>query len=353
MSVEVRRLAKHFAKGGLPAVNEVSFTAPSGAITALLGPSGSGKTTVLRLIAGLEEPDQGTVIIGGRDCSRVPVRHRGVGFVFQGYALFDHMTVRDNVAFGLTLQRLPKDEIAARVEEWLTLVQLRGFGARYPAQLSGGQRQRVAFARSLATRPNVLLLDEPFGALDARVRLELREWLKALNEKTQVTTILVTHDQDEALEVSAHVVVMNGGKVEQTGAPHEVYDKPASAFVASFMGAPNVLRGKVEAGRAAVGALSVSVPHGVPDGAGVSAYVRPHEVKLTRTTEGGASVTLGTIESLVRVGATVRVNLTLPTQERITVQLPRAEFEALGASEGDRVLVDIGGARLFVGDYAI
>ncbi len=236
MSVRVEQLTKHFDEHSRkPAVDDVSFTAPKGAITALLGPSGSGKTTMLRLIAGLERPDRGRVYIRDRDFTDVPVRKRGVGFVFQGYALFQHMTVSKNVAFGLEVKRLAREAVAAKVRELLALVQLAELADRYPHQLSGGQRQRVAFARALATDPAVLLLDEPFGALDTRVRLELREWLKRLHRRTAVTTLLVTHDQGEALEVSERVVVMREGRVEQVGTPREIRDRPASAFVASFL----------------------------------------------------------------------------------------------------------------------
>jgi len=236
MSVVVRGLTKRFFSRGLPAVADVSFKAPTGAITALLGPSGAGKSTVLRLIAGLEIPDAGTIHIDECDCARVPVQKRGVGFVFQSYGLFDHMTVRRNVAFGLEVRKRPKREIDARVGELLALIQLEGFGERRPAQLSGGQRQRVAFARALAVKPKVLLLDEPFGALDAKVRLELREWLRKLHAETHVTTLLVTHDQDEAFSVAERVVVMLDGKVAQEGSPREVLEHPRDERVAAFLG---------------------------------------------------------------------------------------------------------------------
>jgi sulfate/thiosulfate transport system ATP-binding protein len=353
MSVTVQGLRRKFAATGVPAVEDVSFAAPAGAITVLLGPSGSGKTTVLRMIAGLEEPDAGTVFIGEQDCTWTPVRKRGVGLVFQGYALFEHLDVRGNIAFGLRVQGVGRREADARVEELLSLVQLEGMAERFPSQLSGGQRQRVAFARALAPRPKVLLLDEPFGALDARVRIELRSWLRALNERTHLTTVLVTHDQDEALEVSEQVVVLNGGRVEQIGTPHDVYDHPASPFVAAFIGTSNVLRGRVEDGRAAVGPLSITAPGGAPNGAGVQAFVRPHEVKIAKAVDGAGHMSLAVIEGLTRVGGVVRVSLRLPSSEAMSVQLPRAELDALGVSEGDRVIVDIGNAKVFVGDYAI
>ncbi|HEX8537829.1 MAG TPA: ATP-binding cassette domain-containing protein, partial [Cystobacter sp.] len=236
MSVIVEHLTRQFTQGGTPAVSDVSFQAPAGAITTLLGPSGAGKSTLLRLIAGLELPDAGRVLIEGVDCTNMPVQQRGIGVVFQSYALFKHMTVRKNLAFGLETRRMPRAEVEARVDEMLELVQLEELGGRYPGQLSGGQRQRVAFARALAIRPKLLLLDEPFGALDSRVRVELREWLQSLHERTGVTTLLVTHDQEEALEISQHVVVMSEGRVAQEGPPEEIYDRPATPYVASFVG---------------------------------------------------------------------------------------------------------------------
>lgn len=234
MSVQVTGLTKRFMAGGAPAVSAVSFEAPGGAITALLGPSGAGKSTVLRLIAGLEEPEAGEIRIGGEDCSRMQARKRGVGFVSQSYALFEHMTVRRNIGFGLEVRHVPSKERETRVDELLRLIQLEGLGDRHPRQLSGGQRQRVAFARALAIRPKVLLLDEPFGALDARVRHELRDWLYRLHEETHITTLLVTHDQDEAFSVAQLVVVMFDGRVAQIGAPKEICEKPSNWEVAAF-----------------------------------------------------------------------------------------------------------------------
>ncbi len=236
MSVSATDLARRFPGGNRAAVDGVTFAAPAGAITALLGPSGAGKSTILRLIAGLEPPDGGHVAIDGVDVTDVPVRRRGVGFVFQGYALFDHMTVAENVAFGLSVRGEPRAAIDARVAELLAKVQLADLGARRPGQLSGGQRQRVAFARALAVRPRVLLLDEPFGALDTRVRVELREWLARLHHDSGVTTLLVTHDQDEAFELAAHIVVLVDGRVAQAGAPAALRAQPANADVAAFLG---------------------------------------------------------------------------------------------------------------------
>src|SRR4029077_12937293 len=242
---------------GTPAVADVSFIAPAGGITALLGPSGSGKSTVLRVIAGLEQPDSGQVLFGDEDVTAVPAQRRGLGFVFQSYALFKHMNVRKNIAFGLGVRRVAADEARRKVDELLSLVQLDGFGDRYPAQLSGGQRQRVAFARALAIAPKMLLLDEPFGALDAQVRVELRDWLRRFHDEHHMTTLLVTHDQEEAAEVSDHVVVMHEGHVAQAGTLRAVYDRPATPFVAAFVGGANVLRGQMVGGRVSVGSGSL------------------------------------------------------------------------------------------------
>jgi sulfate transport system ATP-binding protein len=329
VSVSVQNLRKRFGHGA-PVVDYVSFEAPSGGVTSLLGPSGSGKTTVLRLIAGLERPDEGVVKIAGSDCTHVPVQKRNIGFVFQGYALFNHLTVRRNIAFGLEVQRVPKKEIHQRVDELLDAVQLGDLGHRYPEQLSGGQRQRVAFARALATRPQVLLLDEPFGALDARVRVELRTWLRELHQKMPVTTLLVTHDQEEAFELSEQVVVMHEAKVAQVGTPHDIYDHPATAFVASFIGNSNAVRSQ----------------EGV-------AYVRPHEVKIVKADASTSEVAVALVMSLQRVGGFVKIDVQLATMEKMTVQLPRAEADSLALKEGDRVLVDLGDAKVFLEDYSI
>ncbi|HEX5857043.1 MAG TPA: sulfate ABC transporter ATP-binding protein, partial [Microbacterium sp.] len=229
MAIEVRNVSKKF--GDFTALDDVSLTVRDGSLTALLGPSGGGKSTLLRVIAGLEAPDAGAVLIGGEDITSQAVKDRGVGFVFQHYAAFKHMTVRDNVAFGLSIRKRPKDEIRDRVDELLRLVHLEGFAARYPNQLSGGQRQRMALARALAVQPRVLLLDEPFGALDANVRRELREWLRRLHDEVHVTTIFVTHDQEEAMEVAEQIVVINEGHIEQAGTPDDLYDRPANPFV--------------------------------------------------------------------------------------------------------------------------
>ena len=353
MSVIVKQLTKSFTTAGTPAVSDVSFEAPSGAITTLLGPSGAGKSTLLRLIAGLELPDSGSVHIEGVDCTHLPVQKRGIGVVFQSYALFRHMTVRENIAFGLETRKRPRSEVEARVDEMLRMVQLEDLGKRYPGQLSGGQRQRVAFARALAISPKLLLLDEPFGALDSRVRVELREWLQSLHERTGVTTLLVTHDQEEALEISQHVVVLSDGRVAQAGAPEDIYDRPNTPFVASFVGGTSVLRGHVRSGRAEVGSLVVQAPHSAQEGATVHAFVRPHDIKIAKPPVGDTGPTTSRVERLRSVGGYVKVLLKLPSGETVSVEVPRAEFEDLGVVEGDSVHADVRMARIFLGDFAI
>jgi len=352
MSVVVDGLCRRFQRGGPPAVGNVSFSAPDGAITTLLGPSGSGKTTVLRIVAGLEVPDAGSVCVDGRDCTRVPVRERRVGFVFQGYALFPHMSVRENVAFGLEARRVARGETRRRVDELLSLVQLGEFGDRRPSQLSGGQQQRIAFARALATEPRVLLLDEPFGALDARVRVELREWLLRLHEKTHLMTLLVTHDQDEAPEVSQHVVVMHEGRVQQAGAPQELYDRPATPFVASFLGGASALQGRVEGGRAAVAGLHLAVPAGARDGDSFRVFVRPRDVRIAPTT-GPSRATNGLVERLLRIGGMARLDVRLPSGEAVAVEVSQIELERLDVHEGEQVNVDLAAAKVFLEDYEI
>jgi sulfate transport system ATP-binding protein len=353
MSVEVSEVEKHFGpRAEVAAVNRVSFSAPSGRLTALLGPSGSGKSTLLRLIAGLETPDAGKVAIDGDDVTRTLARDRGIGFVFQNYALFGHMTVAENIGFGLSVRKRPRSEIDARVNQLLALVQLEGYGKRHPAELSGGQRQRVALARAMAMSPRVLLLDEPFGALDARVRAELREWVLALHQQTRVTTLLVTHDQEEAFELAEHVVLLHEGKVAQAGTPHELYDRPANPFVASFLGGANVLGGRIHEGRAEVGASSLASPPGLPDGSSIQAFVRPHDVRVRRL-DAARDVAVGRVERLVRIGGYVKLMLELPGGDSLSVQMSKSEIETLGLQPGDRVAIDLVDAKLFVADYSI
>jgi sulfate/thiosulfate transport system ATP-binding protein len=316
MSILVSRATRRF--GDFTALDDVSVEIPSGSLTALLGPSGSGKSTLLRVIAGLERPDAGSVEIDGRDATALPPQRRGVGFVFQHYAAFKHMTVRDNIAFGLKVARRPKAEIRARVDELLELVQLPGLGDRYPAQLSGGQRQRMALARSLAVQPSVLLLDEPFGALDARVRKELRAWLRHLHDEARVTTVFVTHDQEEAMEVADRIVVMNAGRVEQVGGPRDLYEHPANAFVMGFVG-PVTRLGEL--------------------------LIRPHDVELRRQPNGTTSEAM--VERLVHLGFEVRAELVLDDGQRVWAQLSRESAEELELAKGQIVFVRPSRARQF------
>jgi len=355
LSLVVKNLTKRFTARGTPAVADVSFTAPTGGITTLLGPSGSGKSTVLRVIAGLEQPDSGTIMFGNDDVTNLPAQKRGLGFVFQSYALFKHMTVRKNIAFGLGVRKVDKEQARHKVEQLLKLVQLDGLGDRYPTQLSGGQRQRVAFARALAIEPKMLLLDEPFGALDAMVRVELRDWLRKFHDEQHVTTMLVTHDQEEAAEVSDHVVVMHEGHVAQVGTPREIYDKPATPFVAGFVGGANVLRGQMLNGRVSVGAMAVAVAGGsdAPDGTAVSAYVRSHDVTLTKADASAPEISVARVERMAWLGGYVKLSLKLSDGSPMTVEMPKSEVETLALAEGDRVMANLREAKVFVEDYSI
>jgi sulfate/thiosulfate transport system ATP-binding protein len=350
--IRAEKLVKSF--GGHRAVDGVSFEVESGEFVALLGPSGGGKSTVLRIVAGLEAPDEGRVFIRDSEVTGQPVQERALGFVFQHYALFRHMTVRDNIGFGLMVRKLPKREIAERVDELLELVQLRGFGDRYPSQLSGGQRQRVALARALAPRPSTLLLDEPFGALDAKVRLELRRWLRRLQREHGITCLFVTHDQEEAMELADSIVIINKGKIEQKGRPADVYDRPETPFVASFMGSSNVLSGVVDKGQAAIFGLAVPVGEGPREGADVRAFVRHHDVQIVgraEPSEGGPSVAI--VQRMARVGWLVKLDLELEGGQSLVAEMPKERFDALAVSEGDRVRVSLGEAAVFVEDYVI
>jgi sulfate transport system ATP-binding protein len=309
MGITVVEVTKNF--GDFVALDDVSVAIPEGSLTALLGPSGSGKSTLLRVIAGLEEPDGGQVLLGDDDVTHQPARARGIGMVFQHYAAFKHMTVWENVAFGLKVRKRPKPEIENRVHELLELVQLEGLAKRYPAQLSGGQRQRMALARALAVDPEVLLLDEPFGALDARVRKELRAWLRRLHDEVHVTTIIVTHDQEEAMEVAGQIVVINQGRVEQVGTPRELYEAPANEFVMSFVGPVNKIG---------------------------NTFVRPRDISLSLEPEGGDS-TEAMVERVVHLGFEVRAELVRDDGQHLVAQLTQEEAQALELERGVIVYV--------------
>ncbi len=354
MSIEVRNLTKRF--GAFTALDDLTLSFPQGQLTALLGPSGCGKTTLLRSIAGLEMPDSGQVLFDGVDTTDEHVRERNVGFVFQHYALFKHMTVFENVAFGLRVkpkkERLPDAEIRRKVHELLQLVQLDWLASRYPAQLSGGQRQRIALARALAVEPKVLLLDEPFGALDAKVRKELRRWLRRLHDELHVTSIFVTHDQEEALEVADQVVLMNHGKIEQIGAPDTVYSHPATPFVYGFLGNVNLFHGRVEGEHLHVGETAWHVGDTVEgNGNGTTAekataYVRPHEIALLRTSEPG-TIRARFIRAYV-IGPSARLELErVETGEWIEVDLPVATYQGLNLQHGEVVFAKPSGFRVF------
>jgi sulfate transport system ATP-binding protein len=345
MNVEVRHITKRF--GSFTALDDVSLDVPSGELVALLGPSGCGKTTLLRILSGLEFADSGLIRFDKEDASRQTVGDRRVGFVFQHYALFRHMTVFENVAFGLRVRRVDRPsrvEIDHRVGELLALVKMEGLGGRYPAQLSGGQRQRIALARALAVQPRVLLLDEPFGALDARVRKDLRRWLRRLHDELHVTSVFVTHDVEEALEVADRVVVMNAGRIEQVGSPDEVYEKPASAFVYRFLGNVNVFHARTDQGQVAAIADGEA-----PDGTNLPlrAYARPHEIDLVR--ERGTDPAVEAVVARVQaIGPTVRVDLrSCASGALIEAELSRSRSRELNLQRGEHVFVRPDRASLF------
>ena len=315
MAIGVHNVSKRF--GDFVALDDVSLAIPTGSLTVLLGPSGSGKSTLLRVIAGLEQPDSGEVAIAETDATALPPQKRGVGFVFQHYASFKRMTVRDNIAFGMKIQKRSKNEIRARVDELLELVQLQGLAGRYPSQLSGGQRQRMALARALAVEPKVLLLDEPFGALDARVRKELRAWLRRLHDDVHVTTVLVTHDQEEAMDVADRIVLMNEGGIEQTGKPRDLYEHPATEFVMSFVGPVNRLD---------------------------NGFVRPHDLAVQLEPDDAARE--ATVERIVHLGFEVRVEMALDGTN-VSSQVTREEAERLELRPGQQVYVQASNARSF------
>jgi sulfate transport system ATP-binding protein len=355
MSIALRNVHKHF--GRFHVLDDVTLDIPTGGLVALIGPSGSGKTTLLRVIAGLETPDAGAILLDDDDATRQAARDRRVGFVFQHYALFRHMTVFDNVAFGLRVRarrsRPAERDIQARVRELLALVQLEPLGDRYPAQLSGGQRQRVALARALAIQPRVLLLDEPFGALDARVRKELRRWLRRFHDDLRITTVFVTHDQEEALEVADQVAVMHAGRIEQFATPAAIYDEPATPFVYDFLGGATCLRGSVHHGRANVGGIELDAPdHPEAEAQPAVAYARPHDIDVDRE-QNGHSVIPAIIRQVLSIGPLVRLELEASgehaSRDRIEVELPRERQHALALRVGDRVFIRPRAFRLFVG----
>ncbi|MSU79381.1 MAG: sulfate/molybdate ABC transporter ATP-binding protein [Gemmataceae bacterium] len=345
MSILVKDVVKRF--GNHLALNQVSLEVPSGALVALLGPSGSGKTTLLRIIAGLETADEGSVHLHEEDAGDLDVRDRNIGFVFQHYALFRHMNVADNIGFALKMRGRPKKEISDRVNELLRLIQLDDVGSRLPSQLSGGQRQRVALARALAARPRVLLLDEPFGALDAKVRKELRDWLRRLHSEIHVTSVFVTHDQEEALELADRIVVMSQGRIEQVGTPDEVYHHPANAFVMKFLGQVNLFHGRVEDGEVVLGAN---------DKDAVVGYVRPHQFDITRHPIGKPSWPARVVY-VNAAGVQVRIELRLTDDDRsLEVIVSQDAFRELALKTGEAVFVRPKEMKVFrddVADYAI
>ena len=363
MSIEIRNISKNFAS--FKALNDVSLDIESGELVALLGPSGCGKTTLLRIIAGLESADHGSIHFSGEDTTEVHVRERQVGFVFQHYALFRHMTVFENVAFGLRMKprslRPSETQIKEKVHSLLDLVQLDWLADRFPSQLSGGQRQRIALARALAVEPKVLLLDEPFGALDAKVRKELRRWLRRLHDDLHVTSIFVTHDQEEALEVADRVVLMNQGKVEQIGSPQEVWDHPASPFVYGFLGDVNLFHGRAHEGEVDVEGMRIASPeHASAQNAKAFAYVRPHDIEVrpyTTQTQAGEGI-IAKLERAIVIGPIARLEL-MPNADSLSMngrlvntlieaQLPVQQFKDLGLREGDTVVLTPRHAKVFV-----
>ncbi len=322
MSIVVNQVFKRF--GNFQALDNINLTVPDGKLVALLGPSGSGKSTLLRAIAGLETPDTGSIVINGQDTTHLDVRKRNIGFVFQHYALFKHLTVRQNIAFGLEIRKHRPAGIKSRVEELLDLIQLKGLGDRYPSQLSGGQRQRVALARALAIQPQVLLLDEPFGALDAKVRKELRSWLRRLHEEVHITSVFVTHDQEEAMEVADQIVVMNAGKIEQVGTPAEIYDHPASPFVMSFVGEVNILPG------------TAGLIHAHKD-SNADLFIRPHDVEITN--EESPLSSWAVVKRVIHLGWEIQVELSLPDNMPVVAYLSREEFSKLNLEPEQKVYI--------------
>jgi len=352
VTISVKNITKKF--GAFTALDNVSLEVPGGSLLALLGPSGSGKTTLLRIIAGLEVPDAGSVVCQDEDITRQSARDRNVGFVFQHYALFRHMNVFENVAFGMRVRKQPKKLIGDRVSELLHLVRLDGLERRYPSQLSGGQRQRVALARALAIQPKVLLLDEPFGALDAKVRQELRAWLRRLHHEINMTSVFVTHDQEEAFEVADQVVVMNQGRVEQAGAPDDVFEHPANPFVMDFLGNVNVFHGRVQNGRASLGSMEVAYPeYPHQEARPATLYVRPHELEIERLPNGVASLK-ARVERINPAGSVAKVFLLAAEfGVGLNVELSPERYVELALKTGDTVYVSPRKVRVFMPEYVI
>src|SRR5215207_1829184 len=353
MSITAQNVTKRF--GAFVALDNVTVECPAGALVALLGPSGSGKTTLLRIIAGLEVPDSGTVLFRDDDISRRSARDRNVGFVFQHYPLFRHMTVFENVAFGLRVRKWPEQKVRDRVRELLHLVRLEEKAPQYPANLSGGQKQRIALVRALAPEPKVLLLDEPFGALDAKVRAELRDWLRRFHDELHVTSIFVTHDQEEAFEVADRVVVLNKGRVEQEGAPIDVFEHPANEFVMDFLGNVNKLPVRVEGGKALLGETStVELPakmFGASANGRTDAYIRPHELDISRTAEGGNCM-LARVVHINPAGSVVKVRLLAQDFGlMINVAVTPDRYKALALKPNETVYVTPKSAKIFEADY--
>lgn len=338
MSIIVKQVSKQF--GDFKALDQVNLEVKEGSLVALLGPSGSGKSTLLRVIAGLQKPDIGSILINGRDATVLDTSRRNIGFVFQHYALFKHLTIRQNIAFGLEIRRRSRRAIKQRVEELLELVQLQGLGDRYPSQLSGGQRQRVALARALAVQPQVLLLDEPFGALDAKVRKELRAWLRRLHEEVHVTSVFVTHDQEEAMEVADEIVVMNQGRIEQVGSPAQIYDHPATPFVMSFVGPVNILPSTAH----------LFLDQGV-DAMQTQMFVRPHDIQLQTASNGVTAAAV--VKRVVHLGWEIQVELKLADEQVITAHLSREQFAQLGIKPGQQVFVKPKDVKCFSESFAM
>ncbi|MFM7098556.1 sulfate ABC transporter ATP-binding protein [bacterium] len=351
MSISVKNVSKKF--GQFTALDKVSLNIPDGDLVALLGPSGSGKTTLLRIIAGLENPDEGSVLHRDEEVTSKSAKDRNVGFVFQHYALFRHLTVFDNIGFGLSVRGVPKEKIASRVRELLHLIRLEGLEKRYPSQLSGGQRQRVALARALAAQPRVLLLDEPFGALDAKVRLELREWLRRLHDEIHVTSIFVTHDQEEAFAVADTVVVMRNGKIEQIGTPADVFENPANAFVMDFLGQVNVFQGIIADGLPKITGFSSSKGPPEKDFCSNTIYVRPYELEIEIMPSASDSLPAKVLH-VNPAGPVVRIHLQdLESTSRVFVEVNFAKFKELGISTGQKVFIQPKRVRIFAPDYMI